>query len=39
MSDFGSVMGAATLGQEASDAVIVSLGRSLTWANVVTWAF
>ena len=30
-------MGAARLGQAASDAVIVSLRRSLTWANTVTW--
>jgi hypothetical protein len=37
MSDFGSGMGAAMLGQGASDAVIVSLRRSLTWANAVIW--
>ena len=37
MSDFGSRMGAATLGQAALDAVIVTLRRSLTWANAVTW--
>jgi hypothetical protein len=36
MSDFGSNMGAATLGQAVSDAVIVSLFRSLTWANAAT---
>jgi hypothetical protein len=32
-------MGAATLGQAASDAVIVFLRRPLTWANAVTWPF
>ncbi len=36
MSDFGSRMGAARLGQAASDAVIVTLRRSLNWANAVT---
>jgi hypothetical protein len=38
LSDSGSRMGAARLGQAASDAVIVSLCRSLTWAKTVTWA-
>ena len=32
-------MGAATLGQAASDAVIVFLRRPLTWASAVTWPF
>jgi hypothetical protein len=39
MSDIGSRTGAAMLGQTASDAVIVSLRRPLTWADAVTWAF
>jgi hypothetical protein len=30
-------MGAAMLGQAASDAVIVTVRRLLTWANAVTW--
>ena len=36
MSDFGSEMGAARLGQATSDAVIVTLRRSLTWTNAFT---
>jgi len=31
-------MGAARLGQAASDAVIVTIRRSLTCADTVTWA-
>jgi hypothetical protein len=38
LSEFGSRMGAARLGQAASDAVIVTLCRPLTWAKAVTWA-
>jgi hypothetical protein len=38
LSAAGSRMGAARLGQAASDAVIVTLRRSLTWAKTVTWA-
>jgi hypothetical protein len=38
LSDFGSRMGAARLGQAASDAVIVTLCGPLTWAKTVTWA-
>ena len=30
-------MGAARLGQAASDAVIVTVHSSLTWADAVTW--
>jgi hypothetical protein len=37
MSDFGSRTGAAMLSQTASDAVILSLSRPLTWANAGTW--
>jgi hypothetical protein len=37
LSDSGSRMGAARLGQVASDAVIVSLRRPLTCAKAVTW--
>jgi hypothetical protein len=37
LSDFGSRMGAARLGQAASDTVIVTLPRPLTWAKAVTW--
>jgi hypothetical protein len=37
VSDFGSEMGAARLGQAASDAVIVAVRRSLTWTDAVTW--
>jgi len=36
LSDFGSRMGAATLGQVAPDAVIVTLRRPLTRENTVT---
>ena len=36
MPDFGSGMGAARLGQTGSDAVIVTLRRSLTWADAGT---
>jgi hypothetical protein len=36
VSEFGSKMGAARLGQAASDTVIVTVRRSLTWANTVT---
>jgi GAF domain-containing protein len=35
---FGSNMGTATLGQAVSNAVIVSLFRSLTWANAALGA-
>ena len=35
VSDSGSRMGAAKLGQAASDALILTLRRSLTWADVV----
>jgi len=38
LSDFGSRMGAARLGQAASDTVIVAARRSLTWAKAVTLA-
>jgi hypothetical protein len=37
MSDFGSRMGAARLGQAASDAVSVTVCRLLTCADAVTW--
>jgi len=37
MSDFGSRMGAARPCQAVSDAVIVTLRRSLTWANTAAW--
>jgi hypothetical protein len=37
LSDFGSRMGAARLGQATSDAVSVTLRRSLTCADTVTW--
>jgi hypothetical protein len=37
LSDFGSRMGAGRLGQAASDAVIVTVRRSLTCADAVTW--
>lgn len=30
-------MGAGRLGQAASDAVIVTVRRPLTWANAATW--
>jgi hypothetical protein len=36
LSDFGSGMGAARLGQAASDAVSVPVRRSLTCADAVT---
>jgi hypothetical protein len=38
LSDFGSGMGVARLGQAASDAVIVTVRRPLTCADAVTWA-
>ena len=37
LSDSGSGMGAARLGQAASDAVIVTVHRPLTCADAVTW--
>ena len=37
MSDFGSRMGAAMLGQAASDAVIVTQRRLLAWGDTVAW--
>jgi hypothetical protein len=37
MSEFGNRIGAARLGQVASDAVSVTLRRSLTCADTITW--
>ena len=37
LSVFGSRMGAARLGQATSDAVSMTISRSLTWADAVTW--